>query len=569
MPPYRLTSAQKAEFRRKYIANVNFLNSILPEDKQIKLDLKAFDKKVNDPSEQRFYLKSKEIAASVKKREQIAEELGDELASHKIKGQKFLMNRGLYTKLLPSDDPQAKKYNEYVIKFYYKNPEEWTKERFQKLANFDAGDLYKIAESKDMKNLLLDYYEKNEEIIDDAFRMSGTLEGLNELTPELKANFKSITGNYELLGPASNVARLVTDDGYFTLPPINQDILEALEDNNVMETNKALYDSIRDNSNNQVAYDVATKEFKSTMKAFKDFKIDISGPGGLNKYVGEIEDMLGRKSPISPALYYSGNPLSEGSNFKFKMLDGNTVNACKKVFTDDFSPNLGAKLKLPPTAINEELKAKDFRRDFIYDYCLKNNLSIAKYEKKSLGEIAENLKGNLKEQIFRTTSKEYKDFIKAMKEFDDPNHHNHGDYRSVNLTAQCYLVHKGVFTYEDAVKLPPPGDARAKLCLDAIEAASKYEMPVSAREMVKKKVVFDPYDVDINAQNNDIVKEAPAVNFENKKNTYFKNDANNFLDDEENLGDVVKDIKVNKKALKPSNDEELEEMAQDAKDLGF
>ena len=543
MPPYRLTSAQKADLRRKYIANVNYLNSILPEDKQIKLDLSAFDKRINDPSEQRFYLKSREIAASVKKREQIAEDLGDKLANHKIKGQKFLLNRGLYTRLLPGDDPHSKKYNEYVVKYYYKNPEEFAKNRFQKLANFDAGELYKIADSKDIKNLLLDYYEKNEEIIDDAFRMSGTLDKVDELTPELKANFKSITGNFELLAPAMNAARLVEDEGYFTLPPINQDILEALEDNNVMNTNKALYDSIRDKNNNESTFNIAVKEFKSTMTAFKDFNIDISGPGGLNKYVGEMTDSLGKKSEISPALYYSGNPLSEGTNFKFKMLDDNTVNACKKVFTDDFSPNLGTKLKLPPTAVREDLIAKDFRRDFVFDYCLKNNIPIAQFEKKNIGEIAENIKGNVKEQIFRTTSKEYKDFIKAMKEFDDPNHHNHGDYHSINLAAQCYLVHKNVFTYEDAAKLPYPGNIRAKLCLDTIEIASKYDIPESMSERVRKKVIFDPAEVDENPLANEFIKEDVVASIDSKKSKLFTNERIEITDkDKKELDDLMDDL---------------------------
>lgn len=550
MPPYRLTSAQKADLRRKYIANVNFLNSILPQDKQIKLNLSEFDSRINDPSEQRFYLKSKEIAANVKKREKIAEDLGDKFANEKIKGQKFLMDRGLYTRILPGDDEYSKKYNEYVVKFYYKNPEEVAKERFQKVANFDASDLYKIAESKDMKNLLLDFYEKNEEIIDDAFRMSGTLDKVDELTPELKANLKAISGNYELLAPALNAARLVEGEEYFTLPPINQDILEAIEDHDLMRTNKALYDSIRRKNNNETNYKLMSEDFKATMNAFKDFNIDISGPGGLNKVVGEMDDVMGKHVQVSPALYYSSSPSGEGTNFKFKFLDENTVDACKKVFTDDFSPNLGAKLKLPPNAIDEEIKAKNFRRDFVYDYCLKNNIPLAKFEKTNIGEIAENIKGNLKEQIFRTTSQEYKDFVKAMKDFDDPNHHNYGDYLTVNLAAQCYLVHKGVFTYEDAAKLPPPGDARAKLCLDTIEIASKYESPVKANELIKKKVIFNPDEVDINKVPGDIIEEDPTVSFGKDKNNnkikFFEKDAEDFLEgDEEDfaeLNDQKKDL---------------------------
>ena len=59
--PYTLTSAEKAELRRKYIANVNRLNQYLPESEKLRVDLKWFNARINDPAEQRFYLKSKRI----------------------------------------------------------------------------------------------------------------------------------------------------------------------------------------------------------------------------------------------------------------------------------------------------------------------------------------------------------------------------------------------------------------------------------------------------------------------------------------------------------------------------
>ena len=215
----------------------------------------------------------------------------------------------------------------------------------------------------------------------------------------------------------------------------------------------------------------------------------------------------------------------------------------KKVFTDDFSPNLGTKLKLPPTAVREDLIAKDFRRDFVFDYCLKNNIPIAQFEKKNIGEIAESIKGNVKEQIFRTTSKEYKDFIKAMKEFDDPNHHNHGDYHSINLAAQCYLVHKDVFTYEDAAKLPYPGNIRAKLCLDTIEIASKYDIPESMSERVKKKVIFDPTEVDENPLANEFIQEDKVASIDPKKSKLFSNEKIEITEkDKKELDDLMDDL---------------------------
>ena len=88
MPPYELTAQEKAEFRRKYIENVRRANEYLSEDNQIKLDLAAFDKKLNDPKMQRIYKKGLEIRNTTMEKLRISSELGEELKHLKIQGKK-------------------------------------------------------------------------------------------------------------------------------------------------------------------------------------------------------------------------------------------------------------------------------------------------------------------------------------------------------------------------------------------------------------------------------------------------------------------------------------------------
>ena len=78
---------------------------------------------------------------------------------------------------------------------------------------------------------------------------------------------------------------------------------------------------------------------------------------------------------------------------------------------------------------------------------------IAELEQKGgLGIIAKELnKGNWKERTFRTTSRQYKDFIQAMKDFENPRSDGYQAYANLTLTANDYLIHKGVHSIEEAM----------------------------------------------------------------------------------------------------------------------
>lgn len=181
MPPYLLTKAQKAELRRQYIANVELINEYLPEDNQIRVDLAWFNSRINDPTEQRFYLKSRALNEKLNKKIEIGQRLATKYAHLRDRNRNYTYDRGVMFDLLPVDpgvDRRVDKYNEAIMKEYLTNPEAYAQRRIEKMMNFNPEELQQIRQYglPDEKNFLLDYYEQNEEIIDDALRFQGTLE---------------------------------------------------------------------------------------------------------------------------------------------------------------------------------------------------------------------------------------------------------------------------------------------------------------------------------------------------------------------------------------------------------
>ena len=483
--PYTLTSQEKAELKRKYIANVNKLNEYLPESQKIRVDLKWFNSRINDPAEQRFYIKSKAINESVKKRVQIGEDLGRKFEHLKQKGKLYAFNRGVYTDMLQHDfDPKVQKYNDVMMKDFYAHPEAYAQRRIQNVLKIDVGDLQKIYEFTDLKNHLLDFYEKNEEVIEDCMNFKRTitdLKKLNCLTPELVEHFETIGDNLELVAAIPSAARLAKNDGFFTLPPLTDDQKEAIFSSNLSEDDAKFFSEVKEMTNAADSYSMLEDEFTKTMKGYEKNHIDLEGPGALLKYSGTIKNKNGEVVTMSPSLHFSGNISGSGKDFKIVKLDNDTVKKISKAFSKDYIKESGYKHRTVPESLQWAAGGDTFRRDFVYSYATRERVEIGKVDTANIGTLAESIKGNWKESFFGTTSSQYKAFIKAMKNYDNENSSKYHNKRNVYDKANAYLIHKGVKSFEDIANLPHPANKRARLCWEVMDSYENSIKPTESR----------------------------------------------------------------------------------------
>ena len=149
------------------------------------------------------------------------------------------------------------------------------------------------------------------------------------------------------------------------------------------------------------------------------------------------------------------------------------------------------------------------RNEIIYQYALKYDKPVYEFDNGGFSKIAENIKGGVGERLFSTTSLEYTHLIQTMKDYDNPNHVGHNKPGPVKKAANEYLIHKGVTSREQAMRLSNPAKDRALLCFDLIESFQKHEGPeipkivpgtnqtiVMPHNVERVQAIIDPQEVE-------------------------------------------------------------------------
>ena len=218
--------------------------------------------------------------------------------------------------------------------------------------------------------------------------------------------------------------------------------------------------------------------FTKYFKWLKDNNVNMSEPGALSGsviYPGNADN-----KPISMANFVANKELNNINNAVKVDLPPNTVAGIKKIFVDDLTKEKGFKMPEVPAKFREP-SWKLSRDELIFRYAVKNDCPVHELDNGGISKIAEAIKGNFKEQLFGTTSHEYRNLITAMKDYDNTNHVSYHNSAPVKIAANQYLIHKGVTSREQAERLPYPAKDRALLCFDLIDTFQKNEGPEVAK----------------------------------------------------------------------------------------
>ena len=521
--PYILTEEEKDELRQEYLANIRLINKYLPPEHKYKEDLAGLNKRLNDPSEQRFYKLNMQLKAELDKKMEISDNLFSKYKHLMDKNKSYPLSRLMHSEMIPSDDPEAMKINEERYKQYFLHPEAEVQRRVQRVLNSNVSDLARIANCKDKENLLTEYYAQNQALVDDAFCVIGVLKDMKSkgvhLTPECAQFYDSIGQNFEIfVDTSSNVNNI--SRSYFTMPNtqtvaqdrILHDMRVGFEEENPEIANKFNANVLLKMNKDQIKDDT-----KIHVANLKKKGVDLVNHG--DALVKNVAFYKGREIPLSrwfrEKLYNKPNPPT------LKTLTDEQVKNVKKVFTVDYTKEAGYKApefnKKFEKPIHEQLKAY-----LALKYAIRADIKLADAEKESMSKAASVITGGLKERMFNTTSKEYKNVITALKEYEKPNHVHEKDDRHLAFTANQYLIHKGVKTMEDAMRLPQPGRDRALLCLNIMDITQKDVKPelgkfvpgtnevekVNDAPVVKEPAIKDPKVLEEpEEKNNNIIEE--------------------------------------------------------------
>lgn len=479
--PYILTKEEKAELKRQYIENMNALNAQMPEnrpDLKLKVDVAAFEKKINDPKQAWFYKKALEIKAREVKKKEIQDRLGNELAHLKDPNKPYELNRVMHTDLIPSDDPEAEAYNRQIITLYFKHPEAMLQKRFQDVLKADFSDCMKMAKCKDLENLMVVYSELNPTLAEDSCSMVAALEDerfRRNMTPEMRQYYRSVCRNFENIIDASNGLKKV-NKGYFTVPKsLTQEQDFAIEGGDLSETHPELHRLLLENTAHNQGGDDLVKQFRNYFTKIDQIGVDMKQPGALTKYVFYPPN---GNEPVSLSTWINND--REG-NPRLQQLPPETVNGIQKMFTVDYTkdpdfkwPEVPAKFRAPSW--------KAARDRILFKYAMETDTPIHELDNNGLSTIAKNIRGKFfGERMFGTTSHEYKNLIQTMEDFENEKHVAYHNSAPIKIAANQYLAHKGVNSREEAERLSYPEKDRCLLCYDLIDTFQKAEAPEANR----------------------------------------------------------------------------------------
>ena len=559
MPTYVLTEEQKRELRRKYIENVRTANQYLSNGNKIKLDMDAFDKKLNDPKMQRLYLKGQELYHKYLEKQRISGEIFESMSGEKIPGKTYDLNRLIHSEIIPSDDPEARAYNEQKIRNYILHPEAETERRYRELLNLDISDVAKFASSEDLKNFFIDFYEKNAAAIDLANETKLILSHCNPKTPALEQYVKQIGANFEVLANIQDIATSIKGEEFFTFPDsLTEEQYEELfgssnyliEQGDVAEANKTKI-------THSMAMEPIEKDFKNFFATCRQNNIDFSNGASLCGLVAtdtttgnriqftryaSIEAWKREHPDREQNLVRRDSVVDVDLNvdtLEPTILSAEEVNQIKQITTVDHTLEEGYANPEMPEKFKEPVIERA-KRDVLYNYALDNNLNLGDIAHKGIYGVADSYKGNWKERFFNTTSHQYKNFKENLKNFENPNNASYNRPQPVADSAKNYLAHKGVTTVEEARRLPPPSDKRALLCLSVIKTFDEQyglthrpEVQQQQNEVENNNIVPEVQQQQNEVENNNNIVREQAIQNPHEVDDLFNDDES--VDNDMNL----------------------------------
>ena len=472
--PYTLTNAEKDQLRQQYLNNVATINKYLSDDSKVRPDLKTLNKRLNDPNEQRTYKKGLELNARERRRQQIYDELADKYGHLKQKGKQYALNRLISYQFDLSNDPEAKAYNENVIKNYYLHPEAMAQRECKKIIKYNPQEALKISKSKDMEGFLMEYYERHAEEVENAFGLLGTTNNINRdniKTPEAKQYLDGIAPSYEVLSTASEVAKNMTD-GFYTMPKLTAEQEEELFDSKFQQENNELNDELKRQKRLNMFRTQSYKQYKDFFNKMENMDKDLCTPGSFNKH-------LAKGSFNGKDKYYGITTVMDkelANDAKIIKLNAEEAEKVEQLFTKDYAEeeNFIQHDFIPSVKKSEEQVTKDFR----YEYALLNNKSMAEMDKKDMRSCLADHKGGIWERWRGTTSRQYKAFERSVEDYYNISE-NSGNRDNVIKSATAYLTYKGIDlngnVEEQIARLGTTARGRAKFCLSAINALKQPE----------------------------------------------------------------------------------------------
>ncbi len=403
-----LSEAEKTKLIAEHLAYINDFNSHFPDNMKIQYDEKAFLSKLNDPDEVSRYKRSILREQKLQQQELIYAKLESQYG--KAPDNRNYLNRNIQFAFKTDGSPESNAYNEKLYSNYVKNPEALL---YTKLKNIMDTNPQAYYESLDDKGKLCDYYDFNQEVVEDAFVFATIVKGdaLEWATPEMKNAIKSMKKPIESLGVAQREAYASLGSAYFTMPKLTPQQASILMASGPKYAGNDARPEIRNSVLNALWTD-------SSVEQPKEY---------YNK------------------LMQQGMQLNKGFFLSHVALERQDDGTYKEVSFDDVmnnpdNPNLSIRKRTEDEIWHIRNISKEYETEYLGLW--QKKYADVSGEAFDIPKIKDQNKGNIFERVFRRTSNEYKAFIKQFEEYNNPKSKDYLNRDKLFEKADAYEQHK-------------------------------------------------------------------------------------------------------------------------------
>ena len=405
-----LTREEKQALLAEHKAYIDDFNSHLPDNMKIPFDQAAFMAKLDDPEEVAHYRRSQLRQEKLEAQRRIYENLKAKHGQAR-EGKEFLA-RVIQYSLKTDGSDESNQYNEQLYQDFLNHPEKLLYQKLQALMNFNPSTLY---ESFGDKAALSDIYDANQALCEDAYAFDSLIsqDAADWVNPEFKAAVNSMKKPFETLCEAKKAAYANVGSAYLTMPSLTPEQAMILMGS-------------------------------GPQYAGADAKFEV---------LNTVMNAVGKSAQIEQPMEYYDRLRSYGLNpnrnfFLSHVAEHRLPNGTIETVSfdellkhpDDPSYNVRPRTEREIWRIRNV--SKEFEGEYLALFQRKFQSNAHDNRPFDFARIKDANKGNVFERYLFRTSREYKNFIKAFEDFNNPASKDYLDKAKLRRAAEAYQAHK-------------------------------------------------------------------------------------------------------------------------------
>lgn len=450
----------------------------------LKYDDAAILKRLQDPKEVKMYRMAQQIKRDNDLRQKKFAELEKKFGPNQLHDNR--MSRTIARCLKTEDTLVAKRYNERLYQDYITRPERVVFHEYNKIFNFNPQELYDCGEDPAK---LVEFYKNHTALCENGFNIIATM--VEPIVDSKVVNsMHSMKKLVEGLNDPGNMAKMAASIDYFAIPPISEE--QALQ--LVTGANETLRDpseSLTLLINNRLPKEEDYCTAHEMLERFKRIGVNINDKNFYVKYKAvQIDPDTRAKTEVSFDEYF------KRQSWK----------------SNDLEPNVTLEMRDANEAFSLRCITNEVKREYCSEFEKRMALKIGQINY-NVQEIENRNKGGIWERYIRhSTSRQYKEFIAAMKDYNNPESPNYLNKVHLRGKANAYLVHKADQGYRGLQDMKGTSLSRSTLAMNVIQVLDGMENDEDAIFNGIEQKLVGPYRENVGAV------KAEEVNLEGPKN---------------------------------------------------